>query len=330
MLLSAVIRLRERLAQAFDAPDADDAMRRASARLLSEAEQDRPPIRLRSILKTMRVEIDYNAGRTGDEIASLRFSGSGVTLAIARSSFDVARGRARFSIAHEIAHLAVLRALGAEGLELSDADAQAYREMERLCDLAASHLLMPRERLSAAVRRRGIGKVAVRNLAELFDVSRTALFRGIGDLVPDGAVSEWRHHRRRDGEAKAWRVWRWHAPHQPEPVPSSPDGKLDGSHRPWLPIGCTLKHLDIEPQLPTLEFDLAKSVEDVELTFKKRSFRYDAVLCRWQADRIRQLGLIDEWHPNESSARLTAYGESVIVVLGRRGRVDPDLFAATR
>lgn len=328
--MSAVARLRERLAQAFDAPDADNAMRRACSLLLSEAGQDRPPIRLRSILKTMQVDIDYHAGRVGDEIASLRFSGSGVTIAIARSSFDVARGRARFSIAHEIAHLAVLRALGAEGLELSDGDAQAYREMERLCDLAASHLLMPRERLSAAVRRRGIGKAAVRNLAELFDVSRTALFRGIGDLVPDGAISEWRHYRRRDGEAKAWRVWRWHAPHQPDPATSSSDGNQGKLRRPWLPIGCTLKHLAIESQLPDLEFDLARSVEDVELTFKERSSRYDAVLCRWQADGRRQLGLTAEWDPSEPSARLPAYGESVIVVLGRRGRVDADLFAATR
>ncbi len=156
----ALDRIDRKLGERFGVHDARSALRRACALLLAEAGQARPPVRLKSVLRRMQVDIVYHEEQAGEEVASLTFGDGRVRLVIAKGQFLERPRRARFSIAHEIGHLIVLQALGAEGLDLGEGDAEAYAEMERLCDFAASHLLMPREQLAAAVRQRGIGRAA--------------------------------------------------------------------------------------------------------------------------------------------------------------------------
>lgn len=62
-------------------------------------------------------------------------------------------GRVNFSIAHEIVHTFVPpSAGGARFREMLDSDSREANELERLCDLGASEILMPLEDFRAAVR----------------------------------------------------------------------------------------------------------------------------------------------------------------------------------
>jgi IrrE N-terminal-like domain len=304
-------RLNDALAKRLDAPDARSGLRRACAYLLTSAGQERPPIRLKALLKHLSVDFSYESATAGSEEASLVYRDGRVSLAISPDRFRKRPRRARFSIAHEIGHLLLLQALGHEGLELSEIDEEAYLEGERLCDFVASHLLMPRELLAAAVRERGIGRSAVRSLTDTFDVSREALFRSVAELIPDGAVGEWRNYQRHEREPRTWRVWNWYAPMD------------SGGTRPWLPNGCTLKHLTVGSLLPQLESDKSLPVSDVEVRLNGARSRHDAVLCLWS----RPIWVQQQFSETEEEQ---GSADCLFTVLGRKDRVDLEMLGIAR
>jgi hypothetical protein len=305
--------LKEALRRRFNAPDERAALRRACASLLAETGQLKPPVKLKAVLNRMAVTYNYDTKALGKEEAALLFGDNGLELHISRARFQSSPARARFTIAHEIGHAILLRALGNDALELGEADPEAYQTVERLCDFAASHLLMPREQLGLALRERGLGRDAVRELMALFEVSKSALFKAIAELHPDGAVIEWRRYRRNPTEPLCWRVWSTYASAVGDP--------------PWLPKGCTLKHLGIEPYLEKLKPDTPQLVRKLRLSLGRVNRLQDAVLCRWSATSRRQHALLEK-DEGSLAPRTRISQDCVLVVLSRPDRLDGALFGA--
>jgi Zn-dependent peptidase ImmA (M78 family) len=103
-----------------------------------------------------------------------------------------ARGRQRFSIAHELGHALLLETLaGRSDLLMGLRDPGAWEHIERLCDAAAGDLLVPRESMLAGIRRHGLSPGAVEAIAGEFAVSREVVLR---NLLSEGArtVVLWR------------------------------------------------------------------------------------------------------------------------------------------
>lgn len=295
--------------------DAFDAMRGACEQLLSQLGVARPPIKLAPLARLMGAQLDYDdrAG-LGREEAAIRFRDGKLVLWVSRSRFENVRTRkrARFSIAHELGHLLMFRMLGPKFLDHSEADAGSYALTERLCDFAASQILMPRSLLQTAARERAFTASGLRSLEELFGVSSQALFRAVADLVPDGAVTELRRFQRRPTEALEWRVW----------AVSTAAASADlGS---WLPPGCTLKHIRGLTAPESLAEDAAVILRDLTLVRGRTRNVRDAVATRFRGERAPRRDLVPHdcsRHAANAVVQDQAPGR-VLMLVARRGSLE--------
>jgi uncharacterized protein DUF955 len=116
---------------------------------------------------------------------------------------DRPTGRTAFSIAHEIGHTFFpMTSGGARFREMSDSDSREANELERLCDLAASELLMPVEDFRRAV---GCGWAlgSVPRLAERFGSSYEATAFRLASAYPGVAAAGLLKYRLRKEEQRA-------------------------------------------------------------------------------------------------------------------------------
>lgn len=298
------------LAGKLGAPDGYAAIARACAYILTETAQSKPPIRLKPILNRLGIRIVYHEGeeRRGNEIASLILRKGELLLAIERMALRANSRRARFSIAHEIGHALILRVLGGDGLDLAERSVSAYEKTEALCDFAASSILLPRSMLHQALRARSISKTAFDEMRSLFDVSEEALLRGVAGLVSEGAILELRQFRRSATEVLAWRVYRTYVP------------KNQVTERPWLPVGCTLKHIDSELPLADFRSEVPLFVGRVTLSLGKRRTHHDGIACSWQHSHLQDR-LFEAEQQNRTAAR-----SRTMLLLGKRNFLDASLF----
>ena len=193
-----------------------------------------------------------------------------VVLCLSRDKFEKRSTRARFSVAHEIGHIILYKTLGSEHLEYCESDNRSYKFTLRLCDYAASHLLMPRAHLSSALRARGFTAQGFYQLSNIFDVTAHALFKSIADLVPNGAVIESRRFQRKSTEALTWRVENTYL--------ASAANNLSS----WLPRGCTLlKHVKESGSPKDLSIEKPEARSAVTLCLGRSRVTRDAVVCLW-------------------------------------------------
>jgi len=129
---------RRLLAFADDAPTVEEAIDRVVGRLVDGVQC--PPTDLAALMRRLDVV-------SVDEDATL--TGSGVLVSTADGRFKIryspqSESRSRFTIAHELAHVVFTRT--------GDPWPRRGRELERLCDMIASEILMPKRvfRLAAA------------------------------------------------------------------------------------------------------------------------------------------------------------------------------------
>jgi hypothetical protein len=237
------------------------------------------------LARIMGAKLDYdNRPSLGQEEAAIRFSDGRLVLWVSRSRFENVRTRkrARFSIAHELGHLLMFRMLGSEFLDHSEADSASYALTERLCDFAASHILMPRSLLNGAVRERTFTALGLRALEDLFGVSSPALLKAVADLVPNGAVTELRQFQRRPTEALEWRVWK---------VSTATASSDLGS---WLPQGCTMKHIRGLADPASLPEGMAVILRDILLIRGKTHNARDAIVTRFPVGLPQRRDLLSD------------------------------------
>jgi len=214
----------------FRAQSPTAAMRAACARLLRECGIDKPPIPLKKILGHLGVTIELT-DHSMDAEALLHVDAGRLRILIHRRSLEHRWQRARFTIAHECGHILLYHHLrNPELISSLDRTPRAYSELERLCDIAAAELLMPRAMLRAAVRENGLTPKGLKVLQSVFAVSRAALIKNVAEILPGTCLFTWRKHARNSREAATYRVI-----NMPRYHPSN--------ERPWLPEGSTARHL---------------------------------------------------------------------------------------
>jgi hypothetical protein len=314
-----VVRRRHKLDELLTArmggADGYEAMGRACEQLLAQIDAIRPPIKLAPLARLMGAQLDYgdHAG-LGREEAAIRLRDGELVLWVSRSRFEdvKTRKRARFSIAHELGHLLMFRMLGPEFLDHSEADASSYALTERLCDFAASQILMPRALLRRAVQERAFTSSGLRSLENLFGVSSQALLKAVADLVPDGAVIELRRFQRRPTEALAWRVW----------AVTTASTSVDLNS--WLPTGCTLKHIRGLTTPESLPEDTAVLLSNLTLVRGRMRNARGAIATRSRREQAPQRDLLSHDRSRLAAGALVQDEQSgqVLLMVGRRGSLE--------
>lgn len=211
--------LQRKLAEVFRVPSAAAAMQVACAALLRESGIVSAPVPLKPLWQRLGMQrVSKNVGGEG----TLRLHGNTLEIWV---DPDLAHWRrARFTVAHEISHGILLRALGSAALPRDDASNQI---LENLCNLGAAELLMPSWLVRRSILDKGLTSAALRSMYDLFLVSYTALLRRISDVLPSSAVYFWKVFRRTEQEETALRI-----------VSSS----VRYGAPLWLPRGCTVRH----------------------------------------------------------------------------------------
>jgi len=304
-------RLDDLLTLRMGGTDAYEAMTRACEELLAQLGPVRPPIKLAPLARLMGAQLNYDdrAG-FGREEAAIRFRDGQLVLWVSRARFENVRTRkrARFSIAHELGHLLLFTMLGSEFLDHSESDAASYALTERLCDFAASQILMPRPLLRAAIQERAFTASGLRSLEDLFGVSSPALLKAVSDLLPEGAVIELRRFRRRPTESLSWRVWA---------VTTAASSVDLGS---WLPTGCTLKHICGLTEPESLPQDAPILLRNLTLVRGRIRQARDAIATRSPRAREQQRELLPHDRPRLSPGSLVqdeASGRVLLLVAAR-------------
>jgi len=189
-------------AAAWECADAETAMRRACTDLRQRTEQQVAPFALTpmlEILSATRADAPAARGAHG------RLSAARTGWTIYRRT-DLPWRRVRFTEAHEVGHILLYEKLASNRSWLDDLHSAAnHQRVERLCDLAASELLMPAEELT---RHLTIYPLAsLRDYLRLYDLyltSHRALLRRIAEITPDTALTVWAWQGHRNGAN--WRI----------------------------------------------------------------------------------------------------------------------------
>jgi hypothetical protein len=211
-----------------DTPEA--AMRIACARLLRACGIDRPPVSLKKLLGHFDVRVEIvDCALKAD--AELHLKGGQFTVVIERYALRKSWERARFTIAHELGHILLAHHLSDHSLFASlDENAEAHHQNERLCDIAAQELLMPTTMVRTALYENGLSPNGLNAMRRAFAVSRSAMIRSIVSAIPDTFLITWRKHARHAHEESTYRV-------------VSSTKYHPSNSNPWLPAGCTAKHV---------------------------------------------------------------------------------------
>lgn len=239
------------------------AIRGLCTELLDLAGANHTPVPLRPLLTRLAIDFRRVATyRPGRGAASLTATDAGMAIWIHDPAFRRNYRRTRFSIAHELVHALIIKVLGDQELVASlDATPETLAELELVCDLGASQLLMPSRLVRERVRAHGLTPSALLHLYDEFLVSRHALLAGIALVLPRGSVMRWQHLARTAAEPIAWRI-----------VGSYPRYGAD-PHRPWLPKGATARHLSHDLPNVVAQTRMAFACESLTVTLNKQ---------RWQ------------------------------------------------
>jgi Zn-dependent peptidase ImmA (M78 family) len=223
--------------RAHNADSPESAMRIACASLLTSCDLGEPPIPLNPLLHKLGIRLQRMKGKRikkeKQPDARLAARKDGLVAYLYEDDRNRNWRRARFSLAHEIGHALLIHTLGNPSLIVSlDETPDHYRQVEKLCDFAASELLMPPSSVRRALRKHDFSPGGLAGLYDSFLVSKEALARRLATIIPHASVVKWRVYSRAAEEPETMRV-----------VGSYP-GYNRGGSRPWLPSGCTTKHLD--------------------------------------------------------------------------------------
>jgi Zn-dependent peptidase ImmA (M78 family) len=246
-----------------------EAIQSLCLEVISELGILKPPIPLKPIMKFLG--INFNMSRTSKEAHFWR----GLTHATANLKYNHTEKkfeiilhnnqnrnwrRERFTLAHEIIHVLIIRALNNSKLiESLNSTKEAHIELENLCDFGASELLMPSFLVRKAIGNDNLSPEKLLYLYDEFLVSQTALICKIASLEAKTSIIKWRISKDKD-ETLCFSVDFCYPRY------------MSNFDSPWLPIHTTTKHLN--PDIVNEVFISQKPKYDKEVTIKlgKRSW----------------------------------------------------------
>lgn len=276
---TAIAEIEAGLCVATGAGDAKSAMKRLCNSVIKASKQDSTEVQVRRLLEVLDVPFVYQNTNSGAAQASVSIRDGRLVLEVPKPNFRRGSGmskRWRFSIAHEFAHIVLIRTLGASVVTLTHRDRNTHQYVERLCDYAASHILLPRSKVLAEVRKLGFSRLAVDHIQRFFQVSETAALRAMDDLLPGGALFTIREFKRNDRETFEPRV----------SFCSSLYAR--GSGQPWLPQGCTMKHLELAEPIESMDEIKDPRFSSLRLSLNDKVWELDAVVLPWQFGRVQR------------------------------------------
>ncbi|WP_366524360.1 ImmA/IrrE family metallo-endopeptidase [uncultured Roseobacter sp.] len=290
-------------------------MRRLCNSALKETGQASPPFKISPLLRLAGVEWSYEDQTQDDRDAAIVFAEGGLKLAIAREKFQSGgvSKRWRFSVAHEFAHVVLIRAVGARVVDLANSSKEAYEYVERLCDYGASQILVPRTSLRQTLRQRKLSQRTVDELSDLYDVSLSVLMWSLTDLLPEGGMMFLREYRRSAQESNELRVWSVYSRYSPT------------LEEPWLPRGCTMKHIRVGQRPLGFEHLDARGPLPIELVLGKRVRKLEASVVPWQS-RWWTSSFFDD----ERSDYIKASENGLLLACAATGKLDLDMFGGKK
>ncbi len=147
------------------------------------------------------------------------------------------KGRQRFSLAHEIGHIAMFNATGLRQAfgHLSPSESVDSFEVENLCDCFASELLMPLKEWQQHIFNEGVSLQVIRTLMDSYSVSMAAATKRVVDAsIWNCAIIIWEAIYQNDKleELKPIQTWTnitLGVSKSPKSMPNSPVFRLPGS-----------------------------------------------------------------------------------------------------
>ncbi|HMK18187.1 MAG TPA: ImmA/IrrE family metallo-endopeptidase [Chitinophagaceae bacterium] len=217
----------ERLKDIFNTPDEKSAIKAVCRQILTSLNLSNAPVPLKPICQRFNLKVTYN-NVIKKEDSYLKLAPNGFEIEISKQKNW---RRNRFTIAHELTHLIIFNSIG---VPISSLDRKQHDEIEKLCDIGASELLINEDELEKNLKEHGINNEGLKFIYDKFMVSYEALFLKLSEYL-DANILIWRNYARHELEKKEYRVYK-HFP------------KYKNSNKEtWLPNGCTKKHISPNP-----------------------------------------------------------------------------------
>lgn len=211
----------ERLAARCGVGDARQAILTRCRELLTDCDQLEGPVGLKPLLQ--RLDAVEDRRRPLDTAGRLSLTKRGWHITVHQGANY---RRARFTVAHEIAHILICEELADEPDALRALqDREHWAQVERLCNLGAAELLMPSADFEKQTLRHSFRPSGLRELYNRYLVSWEPLLRRICETF-GGSLIPFSRCRRHAAERMALRVLR------------PPTGR-----GVWLPTGLTSRYL---------------------------------------------------------------------------------------
>ena len=210
----------------------------------------------------------------GGKTGALRFRNESYRVVLSEPAGSHRWRRVRFTLAHELTHVMILRQLRNKTLLTSlDATKEDHEELERVCNVGAAELLMPSRSMREDLRRLGLDPFAISAFYDRYLVSREALVWRLASVIPHGAAIRWRWFKRHENELECWRVVRTYPPYAASKT------------RPWLPQGATIRH--VQPDIISSSFEVGGNTQPVSVVVKlnRREWRTRALVTSFPAKR---------------------------------------------
>ena len=264
------------------------------SKLLTKCGQTSAPIELRAVTEELGINVQWERVESnGSGVASLSSHNDKLVVKFYEKSLANNWRRTRFTVAHEIIHAAIVKVL-ADPLLISalDGSCDSYKHLERLCDIGAAELLMPKTLFRQQLHHGPLTSSRLRELYDTFMVSREALLLRVAETLPKGSVTRWRKFSRDNRESCCFRV-----------VSSYPSYAPTGKS-PWLPEGATSKHvIGFPDHLETLDEGLIIQKRPMRIKLGNKQWEGQGYFTRWPTDRTIQPAFRGFSVPDEENTR---------------------------
>jgi Zn-dependent peptidase ImmA (M78 family) len=242
-----------------DSHTAATAMETACQKLLESSGVTHPPVPLIPLCKALGVKVKHKKTQGN---ATLRATRDGLEIWI--NSDPKRWRRERFTVAHEIAHILLMKI---EHSYHSDSSyisiPSSHSDRERLCDFGASLILMPRVFLDKSIEQYGLRSDGLRILYDRFCVTYSALLYRMTDMLPNISIVLWKKYARHTNENRELRVVSCFQNYSRNP------------YSPWIPKGCTVKH--IIPDIVTEAYNTKDTIEADHIQIVLKKMRQDCI-----------------------------------------------------
>jgi len=295
-----------RFAQRWAVESPETAMTRAVRHLAQRAGHTRAPHPLVPAARALGARI-YE-----ENVASavLRVEGPPVVL-VPRQPWRTWR-RQRFSIAHELCHLLIWRAVP-EDERGALQDPALHDELERLCDLGAAEILMPTAEFSQDLTTCEFHSAGLAALYDRYLVSWMSLMNRFTTVLPSAGLSLWRLGTRPDDPhdlPRAVASWGW-------------------SSRTYIPPGISEQHLSRTMLSTALNEGRAWSM-DLRLGFIRGQPTVAAIACPMPGARPQQ-EMLPLWVGRSVPDEPRVHAHAVLAVLdGQDAEATLDLLIGDR